>query len=176
MNKRNFSTRRVYDKRSSKTSFRPGRGGSASFKKQFNMLLVWLLVVVNVGLIVFLVRRIFIGNSALPSTTEVMSEDAVTVEVLNGCGTTGVANVFADLLRQKKYDVVNIENAESFDYEKSVILDRGKRDQRQVDQVRSLLGISRDRVLKMESATSQCDLTFIVGSDYKDLKSYRNLR
>lgn len=177
MNKRNFSTRRVYDKRPLRPSApRRSKQGLGSLKKHLNMLLVWVLVVVNVGLIVFLVRRIFVSGNPLQSEVNIVAEDAMTVEVLNGCGIKKVANIFAEILQKKGYDVVNIENAESFDYEESVVLDRGKRDRRQVEKMCGLLGVAKDRILRIDSPTTQCDVTFIIGADYKQLKSYRNLR
>ncbi|MBN2357137.1 LytR C-terminal domain-containing protein [candidate division KSB1 bacterium] len=177
MTKRNYSTRRVYDRRGTRSSApRRSSGNLLAMKKKLNWIFVWLLVVVNVALIVFLVRKIFIVGDAIPTRITGQSEPEMAVEVLNGCGTAGVANIFSEILKNKNYDVVNVDNADSFDYEKSVVLDRGRQNRKKIERLSKILGISKDRILLIESQSCQCDATLIIGSDYNELRAFRRLR
>ena len=46
----------------------------------------------------------------------------IKVAVLNGSGTSGVANKVADKLKSQGYNVVEVSNADHFDYENTTIL------------------------------------------------------
>jgi len=140
------------------------------------MFIIWGLVVLNVILIGSLIQKIFSPFGPLPSRVDVINADTISIEILNGCGAHGVANVFSEVLREKQYDVVSVGNAETFDYERSVIIDRGRTDRKKVEKIASILGVSRDRILQIESQTSQSDVTLIIGSDYTGLKAYRQRR
>jgi hypothetical protein len=61
----------------------------------------------------------------LSRASESVSGDRVfTVEVLNGTSTAGLAGRTAELLRGFGYDVITVENADSANYEKTLIIDR----------------------------------------------------
>lgn len=48
------------------------------------------------------------------------------IEILNGCGISGAASAVADFLREKGFDVKNIENAPSWNYTSTIIVSRTK--------------------------------------------------
>jgi len=50
----------------------------------------------------------------------------VEVEILNGCGEPGLAAKFSDLLRKKQVDVVRSENADHFEYAKTILIQRNE--------------------------------------------------
>lgn len=50
--------------------------------------------------------------------------ELVTVEVLNGSGEPGVASSVAEKLEGEGFEVVNVDNADSFDYERSQVISR----------------------------------------------------
>jgi anionic cell wall polymer biosynthesis LytR-Cps2A-Psr (LCP) family protein len=56
----------------------------------------------------------------------ILPRDLITVEVLNGCGTQGVASQMADLLRSKGFqiDEENVGNADNFDYGRTQVISR----------------------------------------------------
>ncbi len=56
----------------------------------------------------------------------ILPRDLITVEVLNGCGTQGVAGKMADLLRSKGFriDGENVGNADNFDYGRTQVISR----------------------------------------------------
>ena len=100
------------------------------------------------SLIIFtisLVLLIVLYNVQNPTVTEVDDEynSTIRVAVLNGCGREGLATTFTRKIRNLGYDVVNGqgENADSFDFDISVVIDRkGKR--QKAEAVGNALGIS----------------------------------
>ncbi len=147
-----------------------------TLKDKLSSLLVWSLVVVNVILISSLIHRLvtpFNPNPMAGADREVR-RDAIDVEVLNGCGVQGLANEFSDFLRQHNHDVVNIGNADTFDYQYSILINRGNRQEREIKDLCDELGISHNQILPIESEEVQADVTFIIGSDYQSLKSYES--
>ena len=44
------------------------------------------------------------------------------IEVLNGCGDKGVADLYANFLRNNSYDVIDYKNADNFDYNASKLI------------------------------------------------------
>jgi len=95
----------------------------------------------------------------------------IEVEVLNGCGISGLAQQFTDYLRDKHLDVVRTENADNFHYDKTIVILR--RDEfEKVAQVAKLLDISpRDsiRVFVDPDGSLLTDVTIIIGSDYLNI-------
>ncbi|MDZ7626293.1 MAG: LytR C-terminal domain-containing protein [Ignavibacteriaceae bacterium] len=51
----------------------------------------------------------------------------IQVEVLNGCGVSGVAEKLTDYLRTNNIDVVNLGNYRSFEIENSIIIGRNEK-------------------------------------------------
>lgn len=50
--------------------------------------------------------------------------EMITVEVLNGCGVAGIAARVGEMLREEGFQVVNIDNADHFDYLHSQVISR----------------------------------------------------
>ena len=96
----------------------------------------------------------------------------VSVEILNGCGVSGVAAKYKEIVQQKTFDVMNTENAQHFRYDESLILARTNN----LDAAFKLaeeLGLSRDRVSLDLDPSRAVDITMIVGHDYKDIPAYK---
>lgn len=176
MNKRSFATRKVFTKKPA----RQGNGKKSGFKigalsRQWRQLLVWGMVVLNVVLLGSLAKQL-LRPGGITGGINHPTQNTTTIEVANGCGTAGIANTFAEALRSKNYDVVGVGNADSFDYETSVLIDRGRIDRDEVEKIASLLGVSKDRILRIENQTAQSDVEFIIGADYKSLRAFRKKR
>ncbi len=95
----------------------------------------------------------------------------VSVEILNGCGVSGVAAKFKDIIHAKTFDVLNTENAAHFHYDQTLILARTE----STDSAFKLaeeLGLSRDRVSLEVDASRAVDITVIIGQDYKAIPAY----
>ena len=54
----------------------------------------------------------------LESNTEIKAE----IEILNGCGESGVANLYSNFLIQRGFDIIDSKNADNFDYLNTNIL------------------------------------------------------
>jgi len=97
----------------------------------------------------------------------------IRIEVLNGCGTEGVAEEVASCLRDSGFDIVGTGNADAFDYEHTLVVDRcGSFDKA------SKVGktLQCDRVMVQRVAASANDVVVVVGSDWADLGLIRQWR
>ena len=88
----------------------------------------------------------------------------VRIEILNGTGEKGLARKVALALIKKKIDVLHVDNAESFDYEKSVLIARSENPE--VGTLGRLIGCQVVEQLKDETMV---DATFIIGEDFRTL-------
>ena len=87
------------------------------------------------------------------------------IQVLNGCGAGGAANIVAEFLRQRKFDVKNIGNAPMSNYQTTLIASR-TRDMTIARQVAQAL--SSDAVLLMRTQDTVYNVTVYVGADFKE--------
>ncbi len=96
----------------------------------------------------------------------------IKVEVLNGCGEKGIAAKISDFLRTEHIDVIRSENADNFDYDRTIIIQRSD-DLFNLKTVAKALNFDindEDRVIIQSSSTSDVDLTLILGKDYLSVK------
>jgi anionic cell wall polymer biosynthesis LytR-Cps2A-Psr (LCP) family protein len=101
-----------------------------------------------------------------------LSDRVITVEVLNGTNTAGLAGRTADLIRGFGYDVITVGNADRNDYDKTEIIDRIN----QPDEVRVFADmIHCENVISEETSALdyalqsyeyKADFTLIIGRDY----------
>jgi hypothetical protein len=91
----------------------------------------------------------------------------IRVEVLNGCGESGVAERVTDWLRGQGFDIVYFGNAESFSHEETLLLDRSGRPEF-VREVAGVLGC--DRIERRYDGLLLLDVTVIVGRDWRALR------
>ena len=85
-------------------------------------------MVVGAGAVVLVVSAIgqFVPEDTAPADQPLLSPRAerVTVDVLNAGGVTGMARVATDHLRGAGFDVVSMGNADTFDQDSTVVIDR----------------------------------------------------
>ncbi len=96
----------------------------------------------------------------------------IQVEVLNGCGTNGLAGHAASYLQQNQIDVVRSTNADHYEYDKTLLIGRNEH-LSGLKEVASSLGFNvkdRSRVLIQPDASSDVDITLILGKDYTTIK------
>ena len=94
------------------------------------------------------------------------------VEVLNGCGTPGLAKQITLFLRQKEVDVVSQGNYLNFNVRKTMILDRTDNPER-ARQLADVLGVSTQQIQVKKDSNLQLDATLVLGADYKSLKPFK---
>lgn len=87
------------------------------------------------------------------------------VRVLNGCGVEGLGLRTARFLREKGIDVVDFENADSFDYEESIVVDRSG-DMGAALEIARLLRIPN--VIQQIPENPLVDVIIVVGADYEE--------
>jgi len=92
----------------------------------------------------------------------------IQVEVLNGCGVSGVADKLTDYLRANKIDVVNLGNYRSFEIEKSIIICRNEKSEN-AELIASIVGLDQNSIIQQTNPDYLLDVTFILGKDYRNL-------
>ena len=97
----------------------------------------------------------------------------IQIEVLNGCGDKGVADLYASYLRDNNYDVIDYKNADNFDYKASKIIVHNNN--LAVENVAELFEIETKHVDYFFNENIFYDMTLIVGKDYKKLNSYEDV-
>jgi len=181
VNKRTQPKKRTVQKRPVRKTSKPRKKKSSSgFKNSINLLVIWSLVVLNGVLIFSLLHKIIGMKPQTPEKNAYMSnrdleppEDPVTITIHNGCGVQGLAGRFQTLLTQHRFDVRTVGNSPD-PYDKTVIIDRGTKSKQEIDKLRELLGLKKDRVIRIDRGGYSTDVKLILGKDYTNLKIYRN--
>lgn len=130
------------------------------------------LSVLLLGLLIALFTRIIyprIFNQRADQTTELIGS-IIQLEVLNGCGESGIANNFTSLLRGNGFDVVEVGNFERFDVEETFVISRSS-SFNNAKRVASALGISEENIIREESSDFYLDVTVVLGKDYQTLNT-----
>ena len=96
----------------------------------------------------------------------------IQVEVLNGCGVSGVAEKLTDHLRSNNIDVVNLGNYRSFEIENSVIIGRNEKIHN-AEIVAAIVGLDNQSIIQQINPDDMLDVTFILGKDYKRFNSIK---
>jgi hypothetical protein len=98
-----------------------------------------------------------VAESAVPEPSE-----PITVQVLNGCGTAGLALEVTRFLRENNCDVVEMGNADHFKYKTTRIVARTE-DLGKAEHVRAALGVGE--VVSDPDPALLLEVTLIIGSD-----------
>lgn len=94
--------------------------------------------------------------------------EVIQLEVLNGCGVTGIATRFTDNLREYGFDVVETGNYDHFDVSKTFVISRNGQ-MENAYRVANALGIADNQVLREQSPDFYLDVTLIIGNDFESL-------
>jgi hypothetical protein len=96
----------------------------------------------------------------------------IKIEVLNGCGEKGIAAKVADFLRTEHIDVIRSENADNFDYDRTILIHRSGNlyDLKTLAKVLNFDISNEARVLIQPSTSADVDLTLVLGKDYQSVK------
>lgn len=143
-----------------------------------SILLNVLLVLVAIFIIYQLYVFIFPGTSeSQPLVQEIKaangSQNIVQIDVLNGCGASGIGQKFTTFLRSKGYDVVEMGNYKSFDVKETLVIDRtGNLGVAQ--SLASVLGVQQKNVIQQISPDYLVTASVVVGKDFKNLNVWKN--
>lgn len=124
---------------------------------------------VGVGLLILALSYPLLRRDRIEEAT--WGEDSsfdTRIMVLNGCGTEGIAEEVSSCLRDAGFDIVGTGNADAFDYEHTMVIDRsGSRDKAQrVGEV-----LQCERVMLQRITAPSSDVTVVVGADWARLKA-----
>lgn len=131
-------------------------------------LFILFLILINLYLLFSFVAKIIpVFNKSEELQNDTL-KTKVQVEVLNGCGISGTAELLTAYLRTNGFDVVNMGNYRSFEIENSIVIDRtGKIEN--AKRVASLIGMDISNVIQQVNDEYLLDVTLILGKDYSQL-------
>lgn len=139
-------------------------------QQKFLAVINLLLAAVSVTLLIVIITKI-LPLFEKEEQPENKTSHIIQVEVLNACGTAGLADKFTDLLRSKKFDVVKTGNFASFDIDNSFVIDRVDNK----DYAYSLadsIGIPKSNVIQQFNKNYYLDVTLVIGKDFNNLLNH----
>jgi hypothetical protein len=143
------------------------------FTKIFNYsLIIFLSLAVGMMLTSFLVRVVFNPpvDAKVKESDKITMQEVIQVNVLNACGTSGLASKAKEFLRARGFDVVEIGNSEKR-YEKTVIVDR-LGDSVSVKKVARAFGVSDSLIIRQIDSSMFLRATILIGKDFSTLKPF----
>ncbi|RMD98193.1 MAG: LytR family transcriptional regulator [Calditrichaeota bacterium] len=176
--------KRASTRKKSPAKKRKKKPQSSNLRQTLYSLGLWGLGLVNALMIAsFIHKHISTGNEQVLSLEEpVRQQQAAPIpraksavapqaarlklEILNGCGAQGIANKFAQYLRQAGFQPVNVGNFDNFDMPNTLILDRKSRNRHLGLQVAESLGLPSSFVRYLAKDNARVDVTVIIGKDY----------
>ena len=144
-----------------------------SLKTSTSNLFLNIIIILLALVVAFMVYSLYINvksNNLNEESLEKKNKTAniIQVEVLNGCGKSGVAEKFTSYLRNRNFDVVQMGNYISFDIDKSLVIDRAG-NRANAEKVAAALGIDLKNVIMQKNEDSFLDVSVVIGKDYKKL-------
>jgi LCP family protein required for cell wall assembly len=91
--------------------------------------------------------------------------EPIQVRVLNGSGKAGIAAKAADSLKAKGYEVIEVDNADRFDYQYTQIVNYGK-DKAEAKEIAKI--VKSKELITGNGDNKGADITVILGKDYTD--------
>ncbi|MFQ5907089.1 MAG: LytR C-terminal domain-containing protein [bacterium] len=122
-----------------------------------------LLILITLLVIFFTASLVFRVVHELPYMKEESVPAGIRVEVLNGSGHDRMARKVAAILRRRGFDVVNIDNAESQDFERTVVVDRVSSDMRYAKILARKIGC--EQIIAQPDPSLYLEVSVIVGND-----------
>lgn len=158
-----------------------GVGGSADGElgRELRQLRFLTMGVGGLVVILFLIAIMFMPASGPAVATPVRASGpvaadrpaaapAVRIQILNGCGVSGVASRFEQFLEVRGYAVSGTDNADRFTYEQTLVRSTAAAAGVAADMARQM-GVPPSRVVELLPADSPHDVVVVVGRDYEIL-------
>lgn len=136
------------------------------------------IVIALLAVMVFFLLYSFISNTIVNKPVEWTTErpeqgdvvgEIIQLDVLNGCGVSGIAQRFTDFLRKRNFDVVQSANYKTFDVEQSLVIDRTG-DLAAARKVAYALGIEEKNIVQQINPDYYLNVSVVIGRDYEKLK------
>ncbi len=126
-------------------------------------------IAILLAMVIYLSYSFISRNFINPPVDNKSNDQIIQIDVLNGCGVSGVAVKFTDYLRVRGFDVLEMGNYKSFDVEETLVIDRtGKFENAR--KVAYALGVDDKNILQQISPDSYLDCSVVVGKDFNNLK------
>ena len=132
------------------------------------------IIIILLGLVIAFMVYSFISKIKENQTNEEtlarknQASKIVQVEVLNGCGKSGVAEKFTSYLRDRNFDVVQMGNYMSFDIDKTMVIDRSG-NKANAEKVAEAIGVNKKNVIQQLNKEYFLDVSIIIGKDFNQL-------
>lgn len=145
-----------------------------NFKTSSTNLFLNSVIIILLLIVIFLAFSLFTKisdaeNGTANADSKQTAAEIVQLEVLNGCGVSGVAESFTSFLRSKNFDVVQIANYISFDVDKSLVIDRTGNKANAI-KLAEALGIDKRNVIQQINNDYFLDVSLVIGRDFNQLK------
>lgn len=103
-----------------------------------------------------------------------IAAEIIQLDVLNGCGVSGVADRFTDYLRSREFDVVELGNYKvngvvNYNVDETFVIDRIGNKANAL-KVADALGIKNSKVIEQLNDNYFLDVSLVIGKDYYKLK------
>lgn len=103
-----------------------------------------------------------------------VAAEIIQLDVLNGCGVSGVADRFTDFLRANDFDVVELGNYKikgqiNYNIDETFVIDRIGNKANAI-KVAEALGIEKVKVIQQMNEDYFLDVSLVIGKDYYKLK------
>jgi len=103
-----------------------------------------------------------------------VAAEIIQIDVLNGCGVSGVADRFTDYLRAHQFDVVELGNYKingkiNYSVDETFVIDR-MGNKANALKVAEALGIEKVKVIQQLNDNYFLDVSLVIGKDYYKLK------
>jgi len=150
---------------------------SAGLKSSTYNLLLNISIFLLASVIIYMGYSIFIKlsndrNKFEDQASDQIASDIIQVEVLNGCGVSGVADRFTDFLRTNNLDVVKSGNYISDDVSESLVIDRSG-NMANAFKTAKTLGIKSENVIQQLNKDYFLDVSIVIGRDYFNLTPFK---
>mgnify|MGYP001324631915 FL=1 len=138
--------------------------------------IAYILSILLITISIYYVKMYLNNNSTNSISNHIELENNTVIkaeiEILNGCGESGIANLYSNYLIKKGFDVIDSRNADNFEYLNTTIVIHKK----------DKLNIAKNlaNILKIKTVTIDergiWDLSLIIGRDYKNLASFETVK
>lgn len=123
--------------------------------------------------VLLIVVVVFLGSILYRAITKSKREQdlkinqTIRVEVLNGCGVSGIGMKVRNIIIKKGFDVVRVDNARQKDFEETVVLDRASETLEHAKHFARQFGVKN--MGKDVDQSLYLEVTVVIGQDYKKI-------